>query len=169
MIEEHARVIDVDDDCVTLVVDRQSACGKCASGSGCGTALLAAWFNRRQIRFSLPNEVGAGVGDRVVLGIDERLIQRGALLMYAVPLVALLSAAVGGRHLAPLAGLSPELGSIVLGLSAAAAALYWTNRRGTARTTHRDLGMRVLRIVGKTDWGGNARFALRAQNPGRET
>lgn len=147
MIEETARVLAVENDRVKLVVDRQSACGQCASGSGCGSSLLSAWLNRRQVVISLPNDADARPGDMVVLGMDESTIQRGALVLYATPLVGLLGGAVIGQQYGPSLGVSAELGSIVLGLLGAMAALLWIRQRSLLADSERRPNVRVLRTV----------------------
>lgn len=147
MIEENARVIAVDGDQLTLLVDRQSACGQCATGSGCGASLLNAWLGRRPVTFSLPNEARARKGDWVVLGLEEREVQRGALLLYATPLAGLLGGAVAGHQFAPAFGLPQELGSILFGLSGVIAAVCWIRHRGQPSKNEPRHEVHVLRVV----------------------
>lgn len=153
MIEEHARVVAIDGRSATLVVDRTSACGQCAKGAGCSTSILSAWINRRQVALDLPIPPGmpAKVGDRALLGLDERSVQRGALLLYATPLAGLLIGALSGPFVASTAGFSAELTSIALGLSGLAAALVWINRH--SRNGRRDSShtIRILRVEPSTN------------------
>lgn len=128
MIEETARVARVDGEAVEVITERRSACGSCAAQKGCGTSLLAAWFPQRQLRFRVHNAVGARVGDQVVVGLDEAYLQRGALLLYAVPLAGMLMGAVAGEFALGAAGLHPEPGAIGGGLLGLFAALRFVRR-----------------------------------------
>lgn len=149
MIEEHARVLAVDSERVTLVVDRRSTCGQCASGAGCGTSLLSAWINRRQVTLTIPRQpdVSVDVGDLVVLGLDERAVQRSAILLYATPLAGLLAGALSGQFVASSTGFSSELASILLGLFGLAAALAWINRREGDIGREHAHRIRIVRLV----------------------
>lgn len=128
VIEETARVASIDGDTVEVVTERRSACGSCAAQKGCGTSLLAAWFPQRQLRFRVHNAVGARVGDRVVVGLDEAYLQRGALLLYAVPLAGLLLGSIAGDFVLGAGGLHPEPGAIGGGLLGLFAALRFVRR-----------------------------------------
>lgn len=147
MIEENARVVAVDGNQVTLLVDRQSACGRCASGSGCGTSLLTAWFGRRPVTVSLPTTARVRKGDNIVLGLEERAVQRGALLLYATPLAGLLGGAIAGHQFALRLGLPQELVSILLGLSGVMAAVLWIRHRSQRASSDTRQQIHVLRVV----------------------
>ncbi len=103
MIEGYARVVEVDRDWLLLEPERRSACGGCAASAGCGSGALATLFDRRGKRLRLPNSIDAQVGDRVVLGIDESALVRGSLMVYLLPIITMLLAALvveslsGGR------------------------------------------------------------------------
>ena len=128
MIEENARVASIEGELAEVVTERRSACGSCAAQKGCGTSLLAAWFPQRQLRFRVHNAVGARVGDQVVVGLDEAYLQRGALLLYALPLAGLLLGAVGGDLAFEALALNPEPGAIGGGLLGLFGALRFVRR-----------------------------------------
>jgi sigma-E factor negative regulatory protein RseC len=151
MIEETARVVAIEGDQVKLIVDRQSACGQCARGSGCGTSLLTGWLNRRQVIVSLPNDADAKPGDMVVLGVRERSIQRGAMMLYATPLAGLLVGGVIGQEYGPNIGVSAELGSIFLGLFGTMATLLWIRQRSLRPDNERRPDVRILRKMLATE------------------
>jgi sigma-E factor negative regulatory protein RseC len=145
VIEESARVARVDGDTVEVVTERRSACGSCAAQKGCGTSLLAAWFPQRQLRFRVFNAVGARVGDQVVVGLDEAYLQRGALLLYAVPLAGLLLGAVAGEFAFGALGLHPEPGAIGGGLLGLSGALGLVRR--TRLESAGEHAVRLLRLA----------------------
>jgi sigma-E factor negative regulatory protein RseC len=148
MIEAQARVVAKHDGSVDVVAVRQSACGSCAVKNGCGTSLIAAWFERRQNRFRLRDTLDAEVGDAVVVGLDEGLLQRGALLLYAVPLGGLIGGAVAGDMLFARIGLAAELGAVGAGLLGLMMTLWWVRQRtaGDSTAASDAGGITLLRI-----------------------
>jgi sigma-E factor negative regulatory protein RseC len=145
MIEAEARVVTADREYAEVVTLRQSACGSCAASKGCGTSLIAAWFPQRELRFRLRNDIGVNSGDRVVLGLDEADLQRGSLLLYAVPLAGLLGGAIAGDQLLPVLGLSAELGAVGGGLLGLIGALRIVRNRSVAALDGGHAGVRLLR------------------------
>lgn len=125
MIEETARIVDVQGEFAVVESERRSACGGCAAGGGCGTAAIARAFGNRMVRLTVLNRIGAGVGDRVVIGLAENGLVRGAFAVYAVPLAGLFAGALGGYG---VGGSDPAaIAGAVAGL---AAGLAWSARFG---------------------------------------
>lgn len=146
MIEALARVVAKHDGIVDVVAVRQTACGSCAAKSGCGTSLIATWFERRQNRFRLRDTLDARVGDAVVVGLEERFLQRGALLLYALPLGGLIGGALAGEGLFSMLGMVTELGAVSTGLLGLTVALLWVRRRTTGDLVSGNGGITLLRI-----------------------
>ena len=144
MIEELAKVIDIDGEFAVVVAERQSACGGCTARAGCGTTWLAALLPRRRHCLSIRNDIGAQTGDTVILGLEEKLLQRSSLLLYAVPLIGLLAGAMLGEGASTAFGISAELGSIVAGLMGLSAALMFVRRRTTGDGGQQEV--RLLRV-----------------------
>lgn len=149
MIEEQARVVEVVDRVAKIVTERRSACGSCAAKQGCGTSLLAAWMPQRQLTFHIANDIDARVGDLVVVGLDERLLQRGSLLLYAVPLAGLLTGAIAGERLLAQFGWSSELGAVLLGLLGLTVSLGLVRRFAAGCVIAGQGGIRLLRVAGQ--------------------
>lgn len=150
MIEEAARVIGLRGDLAEVATRQQTACGSCAAKAGCGTSLIAAWFNRRAPVFLLRNDIGAAPGDEVIIGLDEGRLQRGTLLLYALPLAGLLLGAIAGERAFAHLGLAAELGAVLTGLLGLVAALLYVRRVTGGEALGRDAGVRLLRVVGRT-------------------
>ena len=150
MIEEQATVRALKGGHAEIEIQRQSACGSCKAKGGCGTSLLAEWFPSRQWLFVLPNRVDAKPGDTVVVGLDEGYLQRGSLLLYALPLAGLLMGAVIGEQLFIRLGLSAELGSILLGLSGVIVALLAVRHISLRLSQGSEAGVQLLRVVHRT-------------------
>lgn len=147
MIEETAQILEVHGDAVEIVTQRHSACGSCSAKAGCGTSLIAAWFPQRQLRMRLQNTIGARKGDSVVVGLDEALLQRGAMRLYALPLAGLLVGAVAGDRVAPLFGIHAELGAVLLGLLGLTATLFVARHISAGAPAGAGLGVKLLRVA----------------------
>lgn len=133
MIEESALVVALEgNDLAWLETQRQSACGQCAVNKGCGTGSIAQLLGKRYTRVLALNQAGAVVGDRVIVGVPEQALVRGALWVYMLPLLGLLLGAVVGRQWA--AGVSSgEAASILCGIAGLALG-FWAVRRHARRT-----------------------------------
>lgn len=98
MIEEQAQVIEVDGEQLILQAQTQSACGSCAAKKGCGTSVLSKVVGRKFTRFQVENNIGAVVGDTVVVGISEDALLKGSAMMYVVPVLGMLVFALAADY-----------------------------------------------------------------------
>ncbi len=130
MIEEAATVIGLQGDFALITTRRKSACGSCNASNGCGTSLIASLFPERSSRILVSNPVDAGIGDSVIVGLDESQLQKASLLLYAVPLLGLIVGAIAGQQGAIWTGYGwmAELISILCGLSGLIAGLMLVHR-----------------------------------------
>ena len=100
MIEQEVKVIAVEVDRLLVEAERRSSCQSCAVKSGCGTSVLAKWFDRKHLRFYVdkPADSGGSViyseGDRVRVGLQESALTQGALMVYLLPLLVMIAAAL---------------------------------------------------------------------------
>jgi sigma-E factor negative regulatory protein RseC len=90
MIEEKAQVVEIKGDKLVLQAQTQSACGSCSASKGCGTSVLAKVVGRKFTHFQADNNVDAKVGDTVIVGLAEDALLKGSLMMYLVPILAML-------------------------------------------------------------------------------
>lgn len=151
MIEQPAKVLEVSSERVTVRTEQQGGCQSCGAKGGCGTSLIAQLFPKRpQQQLQLSPKAflqQPRVGDRLVLGIDERHLQQTSLLMYAVPLLGLISGALAGdwlarQHWLDLAG---DPASILLGGLGLALGLKLARRWATTRERGMQSAVKVLR------------------------
>ena len=94
MIEERARVIAIEGGQLLLEAQTSSSCDACVVKQGCGTSVLSKWLGRKFTRFQAPNTVNARVGDEVVVGLAEDAMLKGSLMVYLLPLLAMIGAAL---------------------------------------------------------------------------
>lgn len=132
MIEERARVIAIEDGQLLLEAQTSSACHACAVKHGCGTSVLSKWLGRKFTRFQAPNTVDARVGDEVVVGLAEDAMLKGSLMVYLLPLLAMIGAALLAESLIPVDTARRDLWVLVA--AAAGFALMLAVSRGLLST-----------------------------------
>jgi sigma-E factor negative regulatory protein RseC len=105
MLVETGRVVAVDEQGLWVETIRQSTCGSCAAQKGCGHGVINRLADGRSgIVRVLPGSVGANgceVDDQVRISIPEEVILRGSMVVYLLPLVAMLGLAAAASSLWP--------------------------------------------------------------------
>ncbi len=94
MIEESAIVIGLEQDVAMLEIIRRTPCTLCGQTRGCGISLWGRLFGHRNNTFKARNQINAKVGDSVIVGIEEQALLASSLLVYGIPLVAMLAGAL---------------------------------------------------------------------------
>jgi len=148
IIEETARVVAIDGEQAWVVTQRRSACESCSANKGCGAGIMARGLmpGRATMQIKAANLAGAVVGEDVVLGVDDRILLRSALLMYLLPLLALMTGAFLGEQLnAVFLLVRNEYLSVLGGLSAMIAMLWWLHRHARLLAATGDYQPRILR------------------------
>jgi sigma-E factor negative regulatory protein RseC len=118
LIEGQARVVAVDGAHVWLAAEAPAACGTCATRGGCGTARIgtraeaARW---RTSRRAVPGEAPLALGETVRVGVDRSALARAGLAAYALPLLAMLLAAVALRAAGDIAAIAGALAGLLVG------------------------------------------------------
>jgi sigma-E factor negative regulatory protein RseC len=93
MLEEHAIILAIESSSnanqsiATLEIARKNACGLCGQTRGCGNSMWGKLFRHKPTSFKAQNRINAKVGDSVIVGIDEQVVMKSALLLYMLPLV----------------------------------------------------------------------------------
>ena len=106
MIDAKGTITAVNGDTAEVLMD-ETGCGRCHEEGGCGGHNLGKMLCSSPRRFVVQNPRNSAVGDRVTVVVAAGAVRRSALLVYVVPLLALLVGALGG------AALAGELGAIV--------------------------------------------------------
>ena len=114
MIEETAVVIKAEGHTVWLESNGSAGCGQCKSKSGCGQTVFSELFGIEKARFKAESKELLKEGDHVLLGIDERALVRGSMLVYLFPLFAMIIVAALAAGVSSLLKISHE-GLIISG------------------------------------------------------
>jgi len=97
MILETGRILAIEPKGLWVETLQRSACGSCQAQKGCGQRMLASvGANASYLWVLLDGRDPADyrVGDEVQIGVPEDVITKGALLVYLVPLVAMMVAVI---------------------------------------------------------------------------
>jgi sigma-E factor negative regulatory protein RseC len=116
MIEEHAIVVDIDnDDAAMLEIVRRTPCGLCGQSRGCGISIWGRLFDHKPNIFKAVNQINAKVGDSVIVGIEEQALLTSSMTVYGIPLVAMLAGALlaGGLFAAGHADRNAVIGAVI--------------------------------------------------------
>lgn len=160
MIEQDATVVALEDGAAWVETRRQGACGACAMNKGCGAGLLAQAF-----RFATPRlRVMAGrdmvVGDRVVIGIDERALVRGSFAAYMMPILFMLGFALVGESVSSgWFAAEGELLTLSAGMGGLLAGLLWLKRYTWRIRNDRRYQPVILRKIGSEASAGCVKTA----------
>ena len=90
MIEEQAIVTRIAQGQVWIKSLQTGGCGGCAQKASCATATLAKMLPKRE--FAVDCELSLQAGDQVVVAIDDAHLLSTSLLLYVLPLLAMLMA-----------------------------------------------------------------------------
>lgn len=151
MIEERAQVVAIDKSSVWVEAKRESACGRCAAGKGCGNAVFQKLFGNKLsvlpvISNNPTNPIDVSVGDEVVIGVEENAVVKNSLAVYAIPVVTIIIfAAIGETFANDAVSISKDLASItgaLVGLVASTIGLRWYNKRASNKISNHPVLLR---------------------------
>ncbi len=96
MIEEIVTVTASGPEGVRVAAERNSACAQCASRSNCSQGVLSEWRKEKLVEIDVlnPERLAVAVGSQVVIGLEEGSLMRASFLLYCIPLLGLIMAAV---------------------------------------------------------------------------
>lgn len=108
MIEENGKVISKQGKQVWVSTLRKTACGSCEAKNACGQSALSKLLSPEANHVLAIDPIGVEIGDHVVIGIPEDIVLKSSLLMYLLPLLALIVGAVMANFL-PFSSVNPDL------------------------------------------------------------
>lgn len=95
MIREVAVIQAIEADHLEVSTDLKTGCGGCAQQSTCGAGVISKAFSDRRATFRVARPKGSfAVGETVELLMPEQALTQASLLIYGIPLIALLSVAI---------------------------------------------------------------------------
>ncbi|HDY7788107.1 TPA: SoxR reducing system RseC family protein [Vibrio vulnificus] len=98
---------------VALSCEQQTSCSSCSSQKSCGTGVVSKAFGNKSLLWHLDTQRRLHVGQVVEIGIPEQSLLQSAMLVYLLPIVAMLLGALFG-HLVLSPWLEMGEGAVVL-------------------------------------------------------
>ncbi|EOD4735776.1 SoxR reducing system protein RseC [Vibrio vulnificus] len=98
---------------VALSCEQQTSCSSCSSQKSCGTGGVSKAFGNKSLLWHLETQRRLHVGQVVEIGIPEQSLLQSAMLVYLLPIVAMLLGALFG-HLVLSPWLEMGEGAVVL-------------------------------------------------------
>jgi sigma-E factor negative regulatory protein RseC len=131
MLETEGVVIRLGVDGAYVETSRASSCGTCSSKQSCGTSSMSQLLGGKTRSFRVSNPIGAVVGERVVIGLEESALLTSSLLGYVLPLLSLLAGALLGSQFAPAGAVTDpySVSGAVIGLILGFVTLKWVTAR----------------------------------------
>ncbi len=99
-MKQQFEVIEVENQTMTLKINHSGGCHSCSAKSGCGTGILANYFNKYSM-FNKPLQTGVAIGDFVTLEITSSELFLRAFQLYLLPLLALFAGSMIGMIFFP--------------------------------------------------------------------
>ena len=147
MIEEVAKVVEVDGQIATVTSRAKSACSGCEQVESCGSGQVAKAFSHKDLTLKLETNLSIKSGDTVVIGISEQCILESAWQVYLWPLIGLIVSAALGQWLVERALFSHELYGVVLGLAGGYLGYRLARYKQTSGRNADVLAPKILRIL----------------------
>ncbi|MCF8779764.1 SoxR reducing system RseC family protein [Vibrio sp. IRLE0018] len=98
---------------IALSCEQQTSCSSCSSQKSCGTGVVSKAFGNKNLHWQLKTSRILKVGQVVEIGIPEQSLLQSAMLVYLLPIVAMLLGALFG-HLVLSPWLDMGEGAVVL-------------------------------------------------------
>ena len=130
VVEGVARVVALEAGLAWLEPEPTTSCGQCATSALCGVGRVASPAAKR--RFALVIALDLAVGERVIVGVEERALLKASGLAYGLPLLLALGAGTIAQWAAGSDGITmtATFGGLGLGLAGARSAARRMTERG---------------------------------------
>jgi sigma-E factor negative regulatory protein RseC len=142
MATEEGIVIKVDSDKAWVKTSRTSACKACASRKSCHLS-----EDGQDMEVEVFNDMGAKVGDRILLGVASSALLKISFLLYIFPILLLLLGAVIGQELATTLALEGSGLSALFGFSSFLIAFGLVRLRGRRLARNQAYYPRIVKIL----------------------
>jgi sigma-E factor negative regulatory protein RseC len=119
MLKEIGLVTKIENNIAWVNTQSKLACSSCQVSSTCGNGILEKYLAGKIFISKIDNEIGAKVGDEVIIEIPKSSVTKASLLIYGIPLFSLMLGAFLGELL-----FTSELMSIFLSIVCMALGLF---------------------------------------------
>jgi len=145
MITEKGIVEEVSGRNAVIRIEKTSACATCQSRESCGEA------SGKDMIIEVANELGAGRGDRIEISIPSGSFLMLSLLVYILPVAALIAGALAGGAFARALHINLTLASIAGGCLATGITFYALKRFDKSPRAWKEFHPRMTRVLFRPD------------------
>ncbi|MEW6991420.1 SoxR reducing system RseC family protein [Colwelliaceae bacterium 6441] len=149
MIEEHARVVAIEQELITVESLVKSSCSGCQQLDTCGSGQIAKAFPQKRTSYTLFSELPVNVGDSVIIGLSEQVLLSAAWQVYMWPLIGLFLGGLFGQALLEKSFLSHELFALPLALLGGFIGFYLARQQQEKLSQRREWLPTLIKVVGK--------------------
>lgn len=142
MATERGIVIKVDSTTAWVKTTRTGACETCSVKSSCSVI-----ENGKEMEVEAINEVGAQVGDRIVISIETASLLKASFLLYVFPILLMILGAAIGQNIGPLFDIDASVFSAVVGFSFFFLAILFIKSRGNRLAKKNEYKPKIIRIL----------------------
>lgn len=129
MVEESGTIIAVKDGKILVKTEVKSTCSHCQVRDNCGTSVIAKAFANKSEHLQYDCQQPVTLGQQVTLGIAEQTLLSASMLVYLLPLITLITAALLAYWLLPKMGLEHELWVVLTSFVATFCCFVWVSGR----------------------------------------
>jgi sigma-E factor negative regulatory protein RseC len=94
MLTERGMVTSLNGDFAIVSLQRSNTCHACSARNACGTSAIGKFLGQKHNSVTIQNSIGAQPGDQVSITIPEEGLLKSALLVYILPLLAMMVGAM---------------------------------------------------------------------------
>ncbi len=148
MVTEQGIIEDVSGRKILVRIKKSSACATCESRGDCGVD------SGKNMVVEVANDLGGGEGDHVELSVPSGAFLKLSLLVYILPVVALIAGAFAGGAFAGVLRVPISLASVIGGFLVMGITFYALKRFDRSSRASRKFQPRMTRILHR---GGSPR------------
>lgn len=141
MVTERGVIEDLSGRKAMVRIKQNSACATCQSRDSCEVA------SGRSMVVEVDNGLGGGKGDHVELSVPAGTLVKISLLVYILPVIAMIGGAFLGGAVAGAFNLPVSAGSVVGGFSFMGVVFYLLKRFDRSLRARGEFGPRITRIL----------------------
>jgi sigma-E factor negative regulatory protein RseC len=121
---------------------KSSACEGCSARGSCHSL-----GSSNDMEVKAINEVGAKVGDRIVLSLETSSLLKASFLLYVFPILLLIIGALIGQEIAPYIDFNPSGFSAIMGFSFFFAAVLIIKAKANKMAKKNEYRPKVIKII----------------------
>ena len=142
MSTEQGLIIDTNADIATVKTVRSAACESCDHKQNCGNGS----DNKNEMHVKVQNNLGAKIGDTVIINIKTKSLLKVAFMLYIFPILCMIFGAVIGKKIAPSFTLDQSLASVLSGAIFFCISFFFIRIKGKKMAFKKEYTPTILRI-----------------------